>query len=319
MINLRKIKNLLKKKEKDYKSNISYSNIEYDILVVSCPNIQQEMESEERVNLMYTMSHLVIEFTIENPNDTKDSINILYQSCIKHNISIFNNFDYIVIWSNYDKLTDMVYLANSSLQSNDNEFFIILRNILDSVSDNMLVYINDELSYELIELKDHRSFKMRYDDYIRKNPTEPIEILGYTFIPSGIDILSEVINCIWISIHEDIINEFSSISANMYKEEGKHRVLIKMNLYDFISQMNKNITTISKDTFITIRNICSNDEYFNILMKYINWNKYYDFEGNELIKTKDNIDYNNNENDMNEEGYISQEEFINEVLDEIIK
>lgn len=323
-ISIKKIKNLLKRKDKKYTTqfNDGNTNIESNILLGSCLNIPTE--NEDYVNLLGSMSHIVISFIINSKSiNIRNDIEKFYGLCMQSSVTIYycNNGDKytITISSNYNALA---YLVNNGYNSNNTTIDQLIYEIDTYLSwfiDNRYGYANDEISYELIDPEMHRSFRRRYDEYISKQHDSVIEILGYSWVNDINNKRAKIwANCIWLSIDKSIQNEFMSMRCNSYIEEEYQRVLIKIPLTDFIEEMDAKVGSISKDTFTIIKRIFESDmEYFKYIYKLIDWDKYESSDYNNDSDADDDISIDEEYEEDESPGVT--DEFIESLWEKILK
>lgn len=318
-LNIKKLTNLFKRRDKNYVSEFDTTEIESNILIGSCPNIPSDYSIIDTTNISSVMSHIVIIFSIDKSyltNEMIDKIEDFANSCKKSSILIRlyeekpNNTYHIIVSSSHNNFASLIRKAPKSDDFFINEIDVYLSNF----ESNMHDYTGEEISYELVELRKHRSFRRAYDKYILEQHTSPIEILGYTWVTihEHTMALSEYINVLWICVHESIQNQFISMRANSYRDEHSKRVFMKIPIIEFIEEMNSNISSIEEETFMRIKNIFESDiDYFKYIYNSINWSKYQYSANVYNVTDEDNTD------DEVEES--SQEEFINELIDEVIK
>lgn len=308
-MSLRKISNLFSRKKNNYKPKLQYNDIDYEIIYVSCPNLLKE-------EMRDIMSQILVRFDIDSSNNkTMQELNSFAIKCINHGITIIYAItnDKVFLSCNIYQLHEMItdeFVANT-YAADDNDFIAILSGIIESVSENLSVYDNEEISFELVECK-HRSFRKDYVDIIKNRKYNVVDILGYTWFTDDSILDSTPLNYIWLSIEQDILNEFSYAESIVYVENDTYRVLIKMNLSSFIMLMNSNFHHCS-DTLNYVKFIMDNDtEYFKPIKWRIDWSGSSSGSG-------ENPDNDTEEGYNEEEAEITQDEFINSVLDEVIK
>lgn len=312
---IKQFTNLLRTRNKEYESNFTVNSVESSILLGSLINVPND--SINSASLIRVMSHIIIRFT-DVDKSMIDEIDKFSKLCVNSSINTLCDSDddngtfNMTIASNYSRLAHLVRGGrDDNTLSPDNYFLDAINTYLSYFLDNRFGYQNDELSYELVE-NPHRSFRRKYDEYIKRSNLNPIEILGYSWIVDDeeLDDINTSINCIWISIDQSILNEFVEMPSYSYPDNG--RVLMKINLNEFLIEMNMQISSISEETFKTIKLIMESDiKYFRYIYELINWNRFkYSVNEYQLL------DNYKSEEQKEEE---PQEDFINKLIDEVIK
>lgn len=307
---LKRISNFFKTKDTNYTSDFKYNSLECEIILGSSIYIPYMYGYKRDM-----MDHVIVKFTYKNTEDmifVRDRfINICYKN--KINIAQCNGSgnNYILyIASNTNsllQLIDSIYNA----EEYENIFFDVFNQELTNYIENRDSY-EEEYPFEFIETK-YKSFR-----HITHNA---FDIIGYTHIEGVTDKYSNI-GCIWLSGAPGIISDFMSCcnEVKLYNEVDDFHT-IKINLSDFIKALEYNNDLckrygngyIDERTITMISSILNNDKkYFSPLIELLSNNDPIDEDNGILLEGyEDTLD-------EEEEKEISQEEFINAVLDEII-
>lgn len=305
---------------KDYSSDLKNHNIECDIILGSCPNLGINNEDDKIIRTM--MDHVILKFTY----DITDEI---LQSEKRQYINAVSDIGARV----YDDSCGILYVASNfntikprpryGIDSMNNTFCKLATLALLKYDDNLYDYEEDETSFEFIELK-HRS--------IRHNVYKGLDIIGYCTCPEVPSKLG--LGCMWLSVPYIDTDYFSNIDHVYYPTIDTVNI-IKVNLsniidlidfalyhyseidsekkakYDDEDLFKEKMPVIpSREIIYRLVSIMKNDhDYFRFILSYIDEDDNYDPDEEEHYIY----------DDIDEENEISQEEFYNAAIDEILK
>lgn len=320
---IKKISNYVKSFtiEKDYSSDLENHSIECDIILGSCPNLNINDEDEKMIRTI--MDHVILKFTYD-PNDNKiqkqknQYINAVSTTGCRIYDTTDDKYGVLYIASSLDNIKKASLLSDI-----DNHFFKLTTLNLLKYDDNLYEYNEDETSFEFIELK-HKSIRHagRY---------KGLDIIGYCTCP---DVPSKLgLGCMWLSIPYEDITQFSSI-AQVYHSIIGHNI-VKVNLFDIVklidfalyhySEVDSKLEFTfgdeelikekmpiipSREILGKLMSIMENDyDYFRYALSHIDKEDRYDPD------EEDSYIYDTSE----DEEEISQEEFYNAAIDQILK
>ena len=291
---LRKISNLFKRKDSNYKSNINPSNFVIQLCRATAPNDDLFMDN--------------ILFRIDWNDTNKDDI-IQFQIIISNYLDIpvffMNNDVSYISMSSYD--TDKLF-NNLSEELKSHPVIIALIEEINNYDENL--EDNDDNSiFDMIESQ-HKSW-FRPINY----KTDIIDIYGYTFLLQPFIVKDDdpyhdkylSFEYIYLCMNPNTELFFENISKTC---DIDNMIMIKMTLSDFIYQF----ATLPWDIKQRLIKIMKSDIYFSYLLNILKRR----YPNSELFSNTSYIDtVENNEGDQDTD--YDAIAYYNQALDEILK
>lgn len=288
---LKKLSVMMRRKDTKYKSDIQSDDIDFDIIIGSCIDSQDDI-------VCMVLDHIIITVTCSD-TDYADIIERCIEADLTTRVSdntliiAGNTLSYELLLSRwkYDTTVDDDESISHNIMKHINNQFMNYRNNKDG-------YDNTDKSFEFV-ISDHWSFKKRPDLYSAAS----IDILGYTYNTNSKFNFDDT-NCIWLYMNNTDTLQICTMNAHIY-HVADDKYLIKTSIASFKAFVQG---TIINDNMITsVQKIMDNDiSYFKYILHILpDW-------------TANMQEYDNNATDYKEEEKeITMEDFFNAALDEI--
>ena len=289
----RKITNLFKRKDSNYKSNINPSNFVIQLCRATAPNNNLFMDN--------------ILFRIDWNDTTKNDI-IQFQIIMSNYIGIpvyfINEGTSYISMSSYD--TDKLFNLPEELKSHPVIITLIeeINNYDENLEDN-----DDNSIFDMIETQHKNWFRpITYK-------TDTIDIYGYTFLTQPFIVKDDSpyhdkylsFEYIYLCINPNTELFFENISKI---SDINNMIMVKMTLSDFIYEF----ATLPWDIKQRLVKIMKSDIYFSYLLNILKRR----YQNSSLFSDTSYIDTVENDNEEQEDDYDAIS-YYNRALDEILK
>lgn len=290
---LRKISNLFKRKDSNYRSNINPSNFAVQLCRATAPNDDPFMDN--------------ILFRIDWNDTNKDDI-IQFQIIMSNYVGIptffiNNNVSYISM-SSYD--IDKLFNLSEELKSHPVIISLIeeINNYDENLEDN-----DDNSIFDMIESQHKNWFRpINYK-------TDMIDIYGYTFLLQPFIVKDDSpyhdkylsFEYIYLCVNPNTELFFENISKI---SDINNMIMVKMTLSDFIYEF----ATLPWDIKQRLVKIMKSDIYFSYLLNILKRR----YQNSSLFSDTSYIDTVENDNEEQEDDYDAIS-YYNRALDEVLK
>lgn len=289
----RKITNLFKRKDSNYKSNINPSNFVIQLCRATAPNNNLFMDN--------------ILFRIDWNDTTKNDI-IQFQIIMSNYIGIpvyfINEGTSYISMSSYD--TDKLFNLPEELKSHPVIIALIeeINNYDENLEDN-----DDNSIFDMIETQHKNWFRpITYK-------TDTIDIYGYTFLTQPFIVKDDSpyhdkylsFEYIYLCVNPNTELFFENISKI---SDINNMIMVKMTLSDFIYEF----ATLPWDIKQRLVKIMKSDIYFSYLLNILKRR----YQNSSLFSDTSYIDTVENDNEEQEDDYDAIS-YYNRALDEVLK
>lgn len=290
---LRKISNLFKRKDSNYRSNMNPSNFAVQLCRATAPNDDPFMDN--------------ILFRIDWNDTNKDDI-IQFQIIMSNYVGIptffiNNNVSYISM-SSYD--IDKLFNLSEELKSHPVIISLIeeINNYDENLEDN-----DDNSIFDMIESQHKNWFRpINYK-------TDMIDIYGYTFLLQPFIVKDDSpyhdkylsFEYIYLCVNPNTELFFENISKI---SDINNMIMVKMTLSDFIYEF----ATLPWDIKQRLVKIMKSDIYFSYLLNILKRR----YQNSSLFSDTSYIDTVENDNEEQEDDYDAIS-YYNRALDEVLK